>query len=260
VDLVQIYSQLGVLYEDVAMFPKSEDAFRHLISLLHDGPKDQLAAAIGHLAEDHVAMGEVREAEKEQLEVLKMRESIGDPVEIAFTWSDLASLYIRERNFKKAREFAQQAMSVLADNPQVAPGDRIAIRQILATALCDSRECARAIPLLKDAIEVATKAFGPESLSAALASFLLGYSYWQSGDMVDAADWMQRGTIRMKSGFGWEHPVYVNAMRQYVRFLRQRGDMEAANTAEREVRQADVVVDAHSFLGRSGQYANATPR
>jgi len=49
-------------------------------------------------------------------------------------------------------------------------------------------------------------------------------------------------------------------MSQYARFLRERGQVEAAVTAEREVRQAEAVVDVRSFTGRTGELGAAAPR
>jgi hypothetical protein len=92
--------------------------------------------------------------------------------------------------------------------------------------------------------------FGAESLPVALARYHLGYAYWQNGDMSAAEVWMEQGTEGMRAQFGWGHPIYLDAMQQYATFLRQRGQLEAASTAEREVKRAESVVDARSFTAR----------
>ena len=258
--LVQVYAQLGGMYYSAAMFAKSEDAMRQAIALLQDGPQDQLAAEISALARLHIAMGEVREAEREQLQALEIRESVGDPVGLALTWNDLAMIYIKEQKFKKALDYAQRAMVVIGDNPRVDSADRVAIRPSLGSALCEAHDYVRAIPMLKDALAVARSSFGPDSVSAAIASYILGYAYWQSGDMVDASTWMQQGTAGMKPDLGWGHPVYVDSMRQYARFLRAWGQLEAATNVEREVRQADAVVDARTLALRSSSLASKPSR
>jgi len=258
--LVKIYSHLGGLYEDAAMYLKSEAAMRRAIALLRTGQQNELAAEIGHLAVLHIAIGELREAENEQLEALRVRESVREPLGIAQTWNDLADVYIKQRHYKKAMDYARRAMEVLGDDPKVDVAERILVRQTLAYALCGERHCAPAVPLLKDAIELAKSSFGADSLEVGVGDYLLGYACWQSGDLVDAAEWMERGTARMRVDMGWGHPVYVNAMSQYARFLRERGQVEAAVTAEREVRQAEAVVDVRSFTGRTGELGAAAPR
>jgi tetratricopeptide (TPR) repeat protein len=259
--MVKVYVQLGGMYYDVAMFPKAEDAMRRAIVMLRqNGPQDQLAEEIGHLAELHIATGRVREAEKDHLEALKIRESIGDPVGLALTWTDLASLYVGERQYKKAVDFGERAYAIVGNNSQVTPTDRVAIRQILGTALSETHDSVRAIPILKDAVAMAESSFGADSLSAGIASYVLGNAYWHSGDLVDAGTWMQRGTARMKLDLGWGHPAYVDAIANYAKFLRARGQMEAAATVEREVKQANSIVDARSLTTRSSAFAGALPQ
>jgi tetratricopeptide (TPR) repeat protein len=248
--LATVYASLGKCYLDVAMYPKAEAAMQRAIALLGHGSPATLADETGQLAVLHVAMGDLKRATKDQMGALHIREQIGDPVGIALTWNDLASLYIRQRQYGKALDYAQRAMPLLASNLSVKAGDRIAIRQTLAYALCGVHQCARAIPLLQDALELARDHFGADSLAVGLASYLLGYTYWQSGQMDEAADWMQQGIERMKMDWGWGHTLYVNAVTQYSKFLRQRGQIESATLEERELRQMAAVVDARSLTSR----------
>jgi tetratricopeptide (TPR) repeat protein len=248
--LAKTYMGLGGLYGDVAMYPKAEDAMRHGIALLRNGSQSDLAEAIGHLAVLHVGMGQFREAEKEELESLGIRESVGEPVGIAQTWNDLADVYVKQQHYKKAAFYGEKAMAVIGDDPKVDVADRIAIRQTLGYAFCLDKECERGLPLLKDAVEMSKGRYGEGSLEVGVAYYLLGYAAWQGGDMNGAADWMGRGINRMKVEMGWGHPVYLNAVSQYAQFLRKNGQMEAADSAQREVRQGQAVVDARSFTGR----------
>jgi tetratricopeptide (TPR) repeat protein len=153
--VARVYASLGNCYLDLAMYLKAEDAMRHAIALMRHGPQPALADEIAQLAVLHLAMGDFKQAEKEQMEALAIREQIGDPVGLALTWNDLASLYIRQRQFSKALDYAQRAMPVLASNPSVQASDRIAIRQTLASALCGMHQCDRAIPQLQQALSLA---------------------------------------------------------------------------------------------------------
>jgi tetratricopeptide (TPR) repeat protein len=248
--LVKIYTNLGALYEDVALYLKAEDAMRHTVALLRAGPQDQLADAIGHLAALHIAMNETHQAEKELLEAIRIRESAGDPVGIAECDIDLANLYARLGHYKQAVDHAQKAEAVIADDPKVGADSRIAARESLANALCGIHQCERAIPLLQDAIQLARESFGPDSLSVGIGYYLLGNAEWQAGNPRLAEELMKRGTDRMRVELGWGHVIYVNAMAQYAKLLRQRGEVEAASAAQHEVRQAADVVDARSFTAR----------
>lgn len=245
--LLKIYLNLGALYEDLGMYLKSEDAMHRVISLLQDGPQDQLAEELGHLAVLHSVMGNIKQAEKDDMQALQVRKAVGDPTGIAFTWNDLADLYDKQRQFKKALNYAQKSFDVIGNNPAINPSDRIAVHQTLALALCGLRECDKAIPLLKEAVELSTASFGADNLLVGVDQYLLGWAYWHCGDMNSASELMERGTARMKIDLGWGHVVYVNAMDQYAQFLRQYGRMEAARSAESEVQQARSLVDARTF-------------
>ena len=248
--LAKVYAGLGTCYFEAAMYLKAEDAMHHAIALLRRGSQPALAEETGQLALLHAAMGDLKQAARDQMEALRIREQIGDRVGIALTWNDLASLYVRQRQFSKALDLAQRAMPVLASNPGVQVTDRIAMRQTFAYALCGEHQCDRAIPLLEEALELARDNFGADSLAVGLASYLLGYACWQNGRMDEAAAWMQRGTERMKQDWGWGHTLYVNSVVQYAKFLRQRGQVESAVLEERELKQMAAVVDARSFAAR----------
>jgi tetratricopeptide (TPR) repeat protein len=247
--MVKIYSNLTALYEDAGMYPQSEGVMRRWILLLRAGPQDELAEAISHLAALHVVMKDLRQAEKEQMQALRIRENIGDPVGIALSQSDLADLYIKQRHFRQALDDAQKAMAVLAEDAKVDVANRIAVRETLAFALCGLKQCAAAIPVLKDAIELANISYGEDSLSVGVGTYILGYTAWQQGDMAHAGAWMERGTSKMKANFASGQAIYIKAMAQYAHFLRQRGQLEMAAAAEREMRQANAVVDARTLSG-----------
>lgn len=247
--LVDVYLHLGGMYEDVAMYPKAEDALGRAVALLRDGPGDKLADALDHLALLHGAMGDFRKAEKEAHEALGLREPVGSP-EVAKSMSSLGRLSSKQGHYAEAARYAQRAMDVLGNDPKVDVAERMGIRQLLADALCRTHACPQAVPLLQQEVELAKAGFGANSLPAALALYHLGYAYWQTGDLTAAEVWMEKGTAGMRAQFGWGHPIYVEAMRQYARFLRQRGLMEAAWTADSEVKRAQSVVDVRSFTAR----------
>ncbi len=83
-----------------------------------------------------------------------------------------------------------------------------------------------------------------------LGFFQLGVAYWRTGDKDDAAIWMRQGAERMKKDLGWGHPLYIDALRQYSKFLREQGRVEVATELEREIHKADAVVDVSAMTGR----------
>jgi hypothetical protein len=54
----------------------------------------------------------------------------------------------------------------------------------------------------------------------------------------------------MKQDWDWGYTLYVNAVAQYAKFLRQRGQSESAALEERELKHMTETVDVRSFVGR----------
>jgi tetratricopeptide (TPR) repeat protein len=250
--LAKVYVGLASMYADLAMYPRAEEAMHRGITLLRqdtESKQGELATAIEDLATLHVTMGELGKGEKEGQEALQIRLKEGEREAIGASYRQLSALYLKRRAFKKSVEFGERALDAIGEVPRGTPDDWVAVRYTLARALCESGSCGRAVPLLQEAIEQAKVAYGERSLPVGMGYYQLGYTYWRDGAIVDAARWLERGTALMKIELGWGHPTYINALRDYAKFLRQHGTTEAAAAAEREVRQADAKVDVSTMAG-----------
>jgi tetratricopeptide (TPR) repeat protein len=248
--LAKVYVELASMYADLAMYPRAEQAMQRGIALLRRDPdpkKDELASAIDDMAMVHVSMGDLNKAEKEGQEALQIRLKEGDREAIGASYRELAALYLKRREFKKSVEFGQKAIVALGEDPRVNPDDWVSVRYTVARSLCESGSCGRAIPLLEQGIEQAKVSYGESSLPVGMGEYQLGLTYWREGDTVEAARWFERGIALMKVELSWGHPTYINALREYAKFLRQHGTEEAAVAVEREIRQADAKVDVSTM-------------
>jgi len=256
VELSVIYVRLGLLYEDVALWEKSEAMLEHAVSLLRHTPEQSgnLASALGQLGSLHIAMGKLGESEKEELEALSLRQALGDRLQIARSWSDLAALYLNKRKFAKARDFAQLAVAEFVTNGKADVIDRMAARIALSQALCYLKDCPSAIPLLNAALDDAKAAMQPDSFAIGESNFILGYAYWKAGDISKAEEHMEQGAGQMNVQLGWGHPVYLKALACYAQFLRENHRIEAANVVEGRIRQGEAVVDVRSLQTRHGAF------
>lgn len=255
----KIYTRLGSLYLDAGMYDQSEAALEHAISLLRRDAQlnGKLAEDLDYLGMLHVEMGKLGQAEREELEALKLREGLNDRLGVARSWDALAGLYTGEHKYATARDFAQRAMDEFSVNQNADVIDRISSRFKLSVVLCSMKECPSAVPLLKDGIDLAKAAFHPKDFPIGMGEFLLGFAYWRSGDVAGAAQYMEQGTALMKEQLGWGHPSYLNALGEYARFLRQNRRLEDAQAVERQIRQAEAVVDVHALQTRKSQDALA---
>jgi tetratricopeptide (TPR) repeat protein len=257
VALSKAYVQLGLWYQNAAQWNRSEAALNHAVSLLRHpaGPDADLATAIGQLACLHVMMGKFRESERESQESLRLRENLGDPLLIARSRDDLAILYLAKQKYEKARDLARQAEAEFVRNGRADVLDRVTARVTLAEALCNLKDCASAIALLKAAIDETKATLHPDDFPVGLSNFLLGYAYWKSGNMAGAGEYMERGTVQMNAQLGWGHPAYLRALTFYAQFLHENQQVEAANVVERRIRQAQAAVDVHSIQTAQGMFS-----
>jgi tetratricopeptide (TPR) repeat protein len=253
--LAKVYVQLASLYADVAMYPRAEEAIQRGVVLLRrdtESKRGELAAMIDNLATLHVSMGDLDKAEKEGQQALQLRLQDGDRVAIGASYRQLAALYLRRHSFRKSVEFGERAMDSIGTESSENADDWVAVRYTLAKALCENGSCGRAIPVLQQGIEQAKASYGESSLPVGMGYFQLGVTYWRDGQIVDAARWLERGAALMKADLNWGHPTYINALREYAKFLRKHGTEEAALVVEREVRQADAVVDVSRMAKMPG--------
>jgi tetratricopeptide (TPR) repeat protein len=256
VELSKTYMRLGVSYSDSAQWERSEAVIEYAVSLLRHTSVagGDLATAITQLASVHLLMGKLRESEREDEEALRLREGIGDQLQIARSRSDLAILYLAKHKYEKARDLARQAEAEFVTDGRSTSSDRMTARFTLSEALCSLKECSSVIPLLKATLDEAKATLRPDDFSLSLSTFLLGYAYWKSGNMSEAEKYLKRGIVQMNTQLGWGHPAYLKALKCYAQFLHENQQAEAANVVERQIRQAEAVVNVHSIQTAQGMF------
>ena len=234
----QIWSHLGTLYQDAGMYGQSERAFEHAIRLLTVAPvsNPDLATAIDNLGTLYMETGHVKEAEHAESKALKIREESDLESELPRSWYHLATLYLREHRSAKANEFAEQAANAFFADRNAAPEDKIGSLLVLASSLRQTGKYPEAIARLQSAFQMAKETYGADTLPTGFSAFILGYTYWKSGDLSSAGELMQRGTEIMGKELGWNHPAYLMVMTQYARFLRDEHRQDVAQVIEKQVK------------------------
>jgi tetratricopeptide (TPR) repeat protein len=254
--LSKAYLQLGLWCQNAALWDRAEAALEHAIALLRhppDAPAD-LSAAISQLASLHLMLGRIHESEKEQQEALKIRLGIGDPLLIARSQDDLAILFLAKLKYDKARDLARLAEAEFTRNERADVLDRVTSRVTLSEALCNLNACPSAIPMLMSALEEAKASLPSYEFPIGLSDFLLGYAYWKSGKMTEAAPYLAQGTTEISKQLGWGHPAYLRALKCYAEFLHADRQQDAADVVERRIRQMEAVVDVHSLKTAQGMF------
>jgi tetratricopeptide (TPR) repeat protein len=251
----RIWLHLGTLYQDAGMYHRSEQALEHAMRLLTLAPvsKPDLALAIDSLGMLSMQTGNVKEAERAETKALKMREEAGLNSELPRSWYHLATVYLREHEPAKAKDFAGRAVDAFVADATAAPVDKLGSQLVFASALCQSHQYAEAIEKLKRTYQMAEQSYGPDTLPSGFSSFLLGYAFWKNGDVSSASGLMQDGAKTLGKTLGWEHPGYLLVMTRYAQFLRDDHQHDAARTIEKQVRSVQVQLGANPAYGHGMQ-------
>ena len=238
VEAGRIWLHLGILYQHAGKYGLSEITYEHAMRLLTIAPVSQpdLADAIDDLGTLYMETGNLKGAEDAESKAMKMREATGLESELLQSWYHLATLYLREHQADKSRSFAQRAFDAFSKDINAIPEDKIGAQIVLSASLCQSHRYPEAITLLQSALQLSNDLYGPEQFPTGLNTFLLGYAYWKSGDLVSANKLMQRGSDILGKTLEW-HPAYLYVLTQYAQFLRKAHKQDAAHAIEKEIKQ-----------------------
>lgn len=262
VTVAKVYAQLASCYGDAGWYEQSEAALERAISLLrgHAESNRLLADDLDYLGSLHGAMGKLRQAERDELESLQLWERVGDSLGIARSWNTLSGIYFKEHKYAISRDYAQKAVAEFSADKEADFSDRVSARLKLAQALCHTKECPSAVPLLKETVAMAKLAFRPNDFPIGEAEFLLGFAYWKTGNVAGASEFMEQGVAIMKEQLGWGHPAYRNGLANYAQFLRENRRVDDAELIEHQIRQMESVVDVHSIQTSKNADGFAGPR
>jgi tetratricopeptide (TPR) repeat protein len=238
----QIWSRLGMLYQDAGRYGQSERAYEHAMRSLTIAPvsRPDLATAIDSLGTLSMEMGNVKEAEREESKALRIREESNLGSDLPKSWYHLATLYLREHRSAAAKEYAERATNAFFADMKSTPEDKIGSLLVLGSSLCQAREYPEAITKLHSAFQMANQIYGPDTFPTGFSGFLLGFCYWKSGDLSSAEGLMQGGIKIMGRDLGWEHPTYLTVMTQYARFLHDEHRKDEARSVEEQVKHMRI--------------------
>lgn len=256
----RIWSHLGVLYQDAGMYGKSEQALEQAMRLLAVEPvsTSDLAAAIDSLGMLYMETGNVKDAERAETNAMKMREKAGLKSELSRSWYHLATLYLRQHQTARAKEFAERAVNAFSADEGAAPEDKLGSQLVLASALCQARQYTEAIERLESSLKMAKENYGPGTLPTGFSSFLLGYAFWKSGNLSSADGFLQDGAAILGNVLGWEHPDYLIVMTRYAQFLRDQHRTDRAKAIEQQVKSTRAQIGGNPAYGHGSQTMDVT--
>jgi len=238
--------KLAVLLQDAGSYRESEDAYRQTISLLNAPEPFTVADVFDRMATMYIASGQLSTAEPIERHALAIRENQHDRLGTGVSHMHLAMLLLGQHELSAAETEAQTAVNLLVPEYAHQANVSLATPEEKMTALIDlslvqraSGENQTAIPALESALQIAHQNYPENSLPVGYIEFLLGQTYWKSGDSPDADRLMADGVQKLTTIIGWGHPVYLRTLQQYKAFLVETKQHQKAEQISAEIKRLD---------------------
>lgn len=125
ISVANVLNSLGYFYGNTGQIKKSINFHNRSLKLFKSvNDKDAVAAVLTNLAFRYDQIGQIEKSLKVNYEALKIKEEIGDhPKSIAYSINNIASIYNKQGDHKKALEFFNKSLEYrlkIADNADIA--------------------------------------------------------------------------------------------------------------------------------------------
>ncbi len=250
--------KLALLYQDAARYGDAAHAFEKAVRLLKAKDRDLYAEALDHMGTMYVERGKFGKAEPLEKKALEIREDAKDEVAIGTSYMHLALLAYGRHDLTAADADAGMAVSLLVPkrprdrSAEATPEEKMSALVDLSLIQCARGDCAGAIPELNRALGIAHGNYAANSVPVGFLDFLLGHTYWKSGDSRQAPALMKRGIDEMEQELGWGHPTFIAALKQYRSVLAQTGSNAEAEQVGRQIAQLEATTGSGGRLEESG--------
>jgi tetratricopeptide (TPR) repeat protein len=233
-DRARAWRRLAALQQDAALYSDSTTSFTHAIAFFHRAPDatPELAEAIDGLGTLKLETGQFKAAEASLKEARAMRLAANDTLGVSRSDVHLASLYLGKHKYEQAHMLAVRALADFTRDPRADTLDKGSAMIVMSLALCSESRSSEALPTLEALVQLMRRSYAQRSMPVGFAFFLLGYVERKNHDLALADAYMKRGIDGMEESMGWGHPVFVDALLQYSRLLRETGREDAATEVE----------------------------
>jgi tetratricopeptide (TPR) repeat protein len=237
IQLGTLWARLGSEYQDQALFPESEAAYLHGLSLLEHEPTAQAryGIALSNLALLYMLTRRLDEAENCRKRSLAIFEKLGDPHDIARAQGHLAEVYLSRGNNKKAASFALLASNGLDDLPNAGGEDRASALLTYVYASCFLKHCDDGLSAAREVMRLVHAGSKEDPLAVGQAYVTLGFAEQHTGAVREAGGDLREGVRILEGQLPPSHPLLLEALEAYRRYLADNHrEAEAAQVAERE--------------------------
>jgi tetratricopeptide (TPR) repeat protein len=231
---------LGQSYLDLDRFAEARQAYQQAMRILRPIPsaRAQYASTLDSMGMVEEALGE-RDAAKALCEKARQAYAeLGDPAGVAITSINLAVIALGRNDFKAARRLVQTAIQEGQHAGAMKPDDVAAINVVQSALALHDRKGAEAIAMAQEAIDLWTRAHGPEYFLVANGYLSRARALAQSGDYAAAIRDAQHALAIAETSIGRNTIDYLSAEAVYARILRDSGAKQEGARMAREASSA----------------------
>jgi tetratricopeptide (TPR) repeat protein len=234
------WNVLGQAYLDLDRFAEARQAYQHALQILRPIPsaRAQYASTLDSMAMVEEALRERDEAKALCEKARQTYTELGDHAGVAITSINLAVIALGRNDFKAARRFLQTAIQEGQHAGAMRADDVAAMDGVQSALALHDRKVAEAIAMAQEAIDVWTRAHGPEYFLVANGYLLRAEAMAQSGDFAPAMRDAQHALAIAEASIGRNTIDYVTAEAVYARILRASGAKREGSRMAREAGSA----------------------
>jgi tetratricopeptide (TPR) repeat protein len=234
----ELWAQLALEYQSLALFPKAEDAYNRSLHLLKTAysARAEYASTLDNLSTLYMSYSRVDDAERAIKQALAERQKLGNPSDIGLSEVHLADVALVRHQFKKAEQLAQRGLQNMQSSPDPPAAGMLSAFISLTYARCSRGRCGEGVVSAAQAVAFASKRFEPDSAAAGFALETLGFAQWKSGAAQDGEKAMLQGIQILRTKLAADDPRLAGAMLQYRTYLIGANRRAEAQDIEQQVR------------------------
>jgi tetratricopeptide (TPR) repeat protein len=232
---------LGLAYEDMGEFDRSQHAYEESLRILKDLPNNlrDYAMALDDFGGLYVAMGQFEAADKLREKALGIYEQLGDHAGIARAACDMATTAFNQKKVNNGNKYLERAAKEMKVASDLNDDDRAAIISLQGWQAQLDGDFSMSVARYRKALDLWRRRHGEEHPFTGWGHLLLGDAQFEAGSLTAALAEIKQGVAVLDRTVGPQNPHYLMAELAYARILDATGS---------NVKAAKLKASAESLL------------
>jgi tetratricopeptide (TPR) repeat protein len=235
-ELGRAWGLLGASYKAEAQYGLAQRAYENAIPLLKDDPLStrDYEIVLRSSGATYREMGQLRPAEKLQLQSLRLSEKNHDHAEIARDCAGLAEISLDRKHLEEGKRYIARSEEESRLTEEFDDDDRAYLAQVQGLIALEDGDMREAIHHYQHSVDLFSNRYGENFALTGWGHILLGNAYSRDGAQDMALEETQRGVTILKRTVGINDPRYAVAEVLYAGVLNTSGQHAAADQFKAE--------------------------